>query len=161
MDLAVSFGAAFGVFASSSGGGNPCLYTSGGGPYGFCTILLLSLISLLLFSLLLPPHPPYSILGSSSLASGVATVVGGFAASSAKRLHEELLKIEALPDHENAGLRHAASQPTVRIGKAVRRALRDELHEHATNPEVFLRTAAVLCVSVGLRIAFAVSASFE
>ena len=47
VDACISLGSSFGVFASSSGGGNPCLFVSGGGPYGFLLILTSSTASVL------------------------------------------------------------------------------------------------------------------
>ena len=47
VDACISLGSSFGVFASSSGGGNPCLFVSGGGPYGFLLILTGSTASVL------------------------------------------------------------------------------------------------------------------
>ncbi|GMI17052.1 hypothetical protein TrLO_g9627 [Triparma laevis f. longispina] len=106
VDGSISFGAAFGVFASSSGGGNPCLFASGGGPYGFLSILVGSGMSVLIskhfltFTSTLERSGDVNLIATSSLAAGVSTIFAGFAAAAAVKVVEEIDRQEDDPNDD-------------------------------------------------------------
>ncbi|GMH86177.1 hypothetical protein TrST_g2034 [Triparma strigata] len=106
VDACISLGSSFGVFASSSGGGNPCLFVSGGGPYGFLLILTGSTASvlvskhLLTFSSTLTSTGDVNLIATSSFAAGISTIFAGFAAAAAVKVVEEIDRRESDPSDD-------------------------------------------------------------
>ena len=85
--ISICFGAAFGIFASSSGGGDPCLFSSGGGPWGFLAIFASAFVGVFASDVVFPLKEA-SLISSGFVAAGVGVVVAGFASAAAMRIKE-------------------------------------------------------------------------
>ena len=77
-DVVVSLFSSLGVFAGSSGGGDPLSAASGGGPLSLLAIFLSSTIAVLASTLLLEGRDQGSSLPACSAAAAVGTIVAGW-----------------------------------------------------------------------------------
>ena len=87
--LSACIGAATGVFASSSGGGPPHLFTSGGGLPGYLFILSASTAAVAAGRLAAGCET--SLIPDALLAGGVGSVAAGFAANAALKVSDRPL----------------------------------------------------------------------
>ena len=175
--LFISFGAAFGIFASSSGGGNPCLFSSGGGPLAWAAIFSSAFVGLCVVDTIVPLAST-SVISSSAIAAGVGCVVGGFASSVANRVSGEVRKKKKGRRKEAVDVEKAAGGSCQgeccgggknvsnsdlqllsrnKLVALIAEAGREELE----NVEVVTRTLAVLFICGGLRLAYAMSEGME
>ncbi|GMI48205.1 hypothetical protein TrCOL_g9151 [Triparma columacea] len=179
--LFISFGASFGIFSSSSGGGNPCLFSSGGGLIAWLLIFFSAFTGLSLVDAVVPLKST-SVTSSSAIAAGVGCIVGGFASSAASRVSEEVRK-------RKKGRRKGAADVELAVGGGGGGGCQGECcsgglnvsnrdlmilsrkklitlvaaagREDLENAEVVTRTLAVVFICGGLRLAYAISEAME
>jgi len=159
VDFLTAFGAAFGVFASSSGGGDPRLTTSGGGPLGFLAILVSATVAVLVSTLVLNGGRGGSAVPGASLAAGVATIVAGVAASvgaavGAVRREREGGEREGGGRSVSSGAVEGSESRSYKNGteQAVKKAVATAVGNEMTNPEILVRVGVLASISVGLHV---------
>jgi hypothetical protein len=183
IDFLIAFGAAFGVFASSSGGGNPCLYTSGGGKFGFLAIFLASMFGMLVSKFVFNGGVGGSLVPEASLATACATITAGFAAASAMSVFAFLnsdaqkgdLQKDDVENNRLGLLKGTLKQSDVKIAIKIASNERESvsqndrvifviansIRDEMLNPEIIVRLGSIFAISIGLHVYYSISFAIE
>ena len=156
--IIIAFAATFGVFAGSSGGGNPCDYKSGGGPYAFLVMSICSFLAVYISSFFFAGEALHSFIPACAAAAGMATIVGGFAVSCSLAYSNAVSQLPiSLNDSVDAGgdgdNNNAKPRPlsTSHVLKIIGNSIYKDVFD---NPENLMRIASVSCASLGLHFCY-------
>jgi len=149
--VGISVGAAIGVFSSSSGGGNPCEYTSGGGLGGFAGIVVAGLVGVVASSMV---YGGGSIVPPASAAAGACCVMAGIAGKAAVYVWER--ESGKRDEEEGVSLRggvvYGERMGRRQVMDEILRAAKDEL----MNPEIVVRVGIIVAICGGLHLVYSI-----